>query len=90
MLWRSPAYWRQTEMPKLQSVRLMASSSANDTRSWPTSRFGAWETREFESALDSARAELGQEMFSRAWAEGQAMGLEEAVEYGLSISLDTM
>jgi hypothetical protein len=31
-----------------------------------------------------ARSALGEEAFARAWAEGQAMTLEQAVEYALS------
>ena len=38
-------------------------------------------TRAVETA---ARAALGEEAFARAWAEGQAMTLEQAVEYALS------
>ena len=37
-----------------------------------------------QRCLDTARSALGEEAFSRAWAEGQAMSLEEAVEYALA------
>jgi hypothetical protein len=35
------------------------------------------------SAQADARAALGEEAFARAWAEGQAMSAEQAVEYAL-------
>ncbi len=38
---------------------------------------------EFAAALASARSSLGEEAFARAWAEGQAMTLDQAVEYAL-------
>jgi tetratricopeptide (TPR) repeat protein len=37
----------------------------------------------FEQALDYARQALNEETASMAWVEGQAMSLEEAVEYAL-------
>lgn len=39
---------------------------------------------ELEQTVSAARAALGTEAFGVAWAEGQAMTLEQAVEYGLS------
>ena len=36
------------------------------------------------AALAAARQALGEEAFARAWAEGQAMTLEQAVEYALA------
>ena len=42
---------------------------------------------ELQNNVDSeaARAVLGDDTFARAWAEGQAMSLEEAVGYALSV-----
>ncbi len=37
-----------------------------------------------ERAVAQARAELGDEAFAKAWAEGRVMGLEQAVELALS------
>ena len=37
----------------------------------------------YDGAIAAARAALGDEAFARAWAEGQAMTLEQAVEYAL-------
>ena len=36
-----------------------------------------------DSTATEARASLGEQAFARAWAEGQAMTLEQAVEYAL-------
>jgi hypothetical protein len=36
-----------------------------------------------ERAVALAHARLGEETFAAAWAEGQAMSLEEAVAYAL-------
>jgi predicted ATPase/DNA-binding SARP family transcriptional activator len=43
----------------------------------------AKERAEHDQAIASARAALGEEAFAKAWAEGQAMTLEEAVAYAL-------
>ena len=37
-----------------------------------------------EGTVTTLRAELGEELFAAAWAEGRAMSLEEAVEFALS------
>ena len=43
----------------------------------------ARERAEHDQAIASARAELGEAAFAKAWAEGQAMTLDEAVAYAL-------
>ena len=37
----------------------------------------------YEQGVASARAELGEEEFQKAWAEGRAMSIEQAIEYAL-------
>jgi hypothetical protein len=37
----------------------------------------------YERNIARARAHLGEETFRRAWEEGRAMSMEEAVEYAL-------
>jgi hypothetical protein len=39
--------------------------------------------RTFEDSLASARASWGDAEFERAWAEGKAMTIEQAVDYAL-------
>jgi hypothetical protein len=38
---------------------------------------------EYERTVAETRAALGDAAFAAAWAEGRAMSLEQAVEYGL-------
>jgi len=40
----------------------------------------------YEQGLSLARAQLGEEVFEKAWAEGRAMSMEEAIEYALEES----
>jgi predicted ATPase/DNA-binding SARP family transcriptional activator/DNA-binding CsgD family transcriptional regulator len=44
----------------------------------------SWKHFDFEGCIAAARAELSQASFEAAWAEGQAMSSEEAIEYALS------
>ena len=37
----------------------------------------------YEQGVTSARAQLSEEKFERAWAEGRAMSMERAIEYAL-------
>jgi tetratricopeptide (TPR) repeat protein len=37
----------------------------------------------YEQGLSRARAQLGDEVFERAWVQGQSMSMEQAVEYAL-------
>ena len=43
-----------------------------------------WEQTEFDHWLATAHAQLDDATFAAAWAEGQAMTLEQAVEYALA------
>ena len=45
---------------------------------------------DYEGRLAAVRAELGEEAFERAWAEGRAMSMEQAVEYALSEEKSTV
>jgi hypothetical protein len=38
----------------------------------------------YEQGVASARAQLSEAEFERAWAEGRAMSMEEAIEYALN------
>jgi hypothetical protein len=40
----------------------------------------------YEHAVATASSLLGQEAYAKAWAEGRAMSMEEAVEYALQES----
>ena len=55
-----------------------ALNEAMGTRTWP------YVIRERDTWLGRARAELGEERYARAWAEGQALTLAQAVAYALS------
>ena len=63
-----------------RAVRLFA---AGEAVRGPTLRWGRWTKRRREILLSNARAALGDETFERAWAEGKAMTVEQAVEYAL-------
>ena len=39
---------------------------------------------DYERMISKLRAELGEEPFAAAWAEGQAMALEVVIDYALS------
>ena len=41
------------------------------------------ERAEYDTAVAATRAALGEEAFAAAWAEGQAMTMEQAIEYAL-------
>jgi hypothetical protein len=43
-----------------------------------------YERAEHDQAVSAARAALGEEAFTKAWAEGQKMTIDEAIEYALS------
>ena len=50
---------------------------------WLKNTLSLAERNEYEQALASAQAALGEEAFTTAWTEGQAMTLEQAVAYAL-------
>ena len=39
---------------------------------------------EYNQAVATARAQLGEEAFAAAWQAGQAMSLDEAIDYALA------
>jgi hypothetical protein len=47
------------------------------------SEMSAKERAEHDRSISAARAALGEEAFAKAWAEGQAMTVGEAVAYAL-------
>jgi hypothetical protein len=51
-------------------------------------RLGAIERAEQERCASAVRAELGEEVFAAAWAEGRAMPLEQVIEYALAGTAD--
>jgi hypothetical protein len=65
-----------------RAARLLAAGSAGLGR--PASVHTPDVRIESEDALARARAELGEAAFNAAWAEGQAMSLEEAVADALA------
>jgi hypothetical protein len=40
----------------------------------------------YDCALESARGQLGKQAFATAWAEGQAMTLEQAIAFALAVT----
>jgi tetratricopeptide (TPR) repeat protein len=67
-----------------QGVRLLGASDTirRSTSMW----FYPYEIREREGFIAKARAQLGDDVFEKAWAEGTAMSTEEAVKYALEES----
>jgi tetratricopeptide (TPR) repeat protein len=47
-----------------------------------------WERRQCERAVAAVRGCLGERAFAAAWAEGQAMTVQQAVEYALQESIE--
>ena len=43
----------------------------------------AYEADEYERQINAARAALGEESFASVWAEGQVMGVDQAIAYAL-------
>ena len=43
--------------------------------------------RDYEQGIERVRAQLGQEKFIKAWSDGRALPLEEAVAYALETSV---
>lgn len=64
-----------------QGVRLLGASDTinRSTFMW----FYPYEIRERDAFIATARAQLGDEAFEKAWAEGAAMSTEVAVKYAL-------
>jgi hypothetical protein len=65
-----------------RGVRLLGATDGDDLQT--AAKFFPEMPREREEALVAARAALGEEAFAAAWAEGQALTLEEAVDVALA------
>ena len=46
-------------------------------------RLGGWDKARFEGTLAAARAQVGEAAFEAEWTEGQAMTVDQAIEYAL-------
>ncbi|MFN8384849.1 MAG: adenylate/guanylate cyclase domain-containing protein [Anaerolineales bacterium] len=68
-----------------QGVRLLGASDAIK-RSAAYLYFFPYEMRELDAFIAKARAQLGDEAFDKAWAEGALMTTDEAVKYALEES----
>ena len=66
----------------MRSARLLGAVSAID-KNVDSPWFPSGERRAYEQALAGTRAQLDDETFAAAWAEGRAMTLEQAVAYAL-------
>ena len=67
--------------PKRAATILGAAARLREAIGFPTPPH---EERELERAAAAARAALGDAAFDRAWREGSAMDLEDAVRYALN------
>jgi non-specific serine/threonine protein kinase len=65
----------------IRGVRLISAAAAHDPA--PKGLHFPELQIDNETNLPRARAALGEQSFARAWAEGQAMSLEEAIAYAL-------
>jgi hypothetical protein len=74
---------RQAEVEHVErSVRLL--SAANALLEAMGAVPEASERLPYEQSVAYARSDLGEERFDKAWDEGRAMSLEQAVEYALA------
>jgi hypothetical protein len=64
-----------------RAVRLLGAGEAYLARIKQS--FGQPERGEHDGYIAAARAQLGEEAFAAAWAEGQAMTLEQAIDEAL-------
>jgi hypothetical protein len=69
----------------LGAARLLGAAEA--LRSQGSDDRPSFEREDSAVALAGVRAALGEDTFTAAWAEGQAMSLEQAVEYALPETL---
>jgi hypothetical protein len=70
----------------VEGVRLIGAAKVVDElfpSSFVPSSFHPAERAQCGARLDAAWAALGEEAFAQAWAEGQAMTLEQAVDHAL-------
>jgi len=74
--------WAQAWRQPVRAVRLLG---AADTLRQPTGRSVAVrQRREYDRAVASLRAQLGEEAFAAAWCEGQALSLAQAAALAMS------
>jgi non-specific serine/threonine protein kinase len=64
-------------------VRLIAAATAARPN-WQACFINPYVTTTFASTAELAQSQLGRDRFAAAWAEGQAMTLEQAITYALS------
>ena len=64
-----------------RGVRLIAAASKLDTLFWTS--LDADERAYYESCRAAAQRALGADVYSNDWSAGQAMTVEQAVEYAL-------
>jgi hypothetical protein len=93
--WSGPKTYSATVSYPLEGLAILASAQNRMGRAarligaaenfYTPLRFemSAKERAEHDQAISAAQAALGEEGFAKAWAEGQAMPLEEAVTYAL-------
>ena len=53
------------------------------SRTWFVEDYLPFMVREREAHMAIARAQLGEEAFQRAWEEGKAISIEEAIQYAM-------
>ncbi|MFL5732491.1 MAG: tetratricopeptide repeat protein, partial [Chloroflexia bacterium] len=64
-----------------RGTRLLGAAEALEEA--PGSIFGQDDRMVYEQGIASARAQLSEEEFEKAWAEGRAMTMEQAIEYAI-------
>ena len=69
----------QTRDQRERAVRLLAASSVQLEAIGYVLR--PRDRLRYEQGLSAARAQLGEDAFDKAWAEGRALTLEQAIDY---------
>jgi hypothetical protein len=79
-----------TGEPAAAAVRLLAATDT-DTDGWDweyTGRLNGWFREDDTAARAATRAALGEAPFAQAWAEGEALSLEQATDLALAALAD--